>query len=269
MTALEKAGRFALDTETTSLDVMEAELVGMSFCWGDEPAVYVPIAHLDGPNCDGVLSALKRLLEDPDVQKIGQNIKYDYKVLKRHGVHLKGIAGDTMLADYLVAVDQRHGLDHLARRYLSHDMIPYSEVTKDTGGAFALVPVEKAARYAAEDAHVTWLVDQAIDPSCSQKLYDEVEVPLIPLLAEMELRGIGVDISGLESMSIELEARIESLQADIYAGWTGVSAHPTKQLAQILFEERGLTPIKKTKTGFSTDAKTLEALARGGDALVG
>ena len=266
--ALKQSGRFALDTETTSLDVMNAELVGLSFCWEDEPAVYVPISHSDGPNCDGALSAVKAVLEDPEVHKVGQNIKYDYKVLKRHGVHLKGIVGDTMIADYIAAVDQRHGLDHLARRYLSHDMIPYSEVTKETDGEFARVPVEQATRYAAEDAHVTWLLDQAIDPSCSQKLYDEVEVPLITLLAEMELRGIGVDVGGLEAMSIELGARIESLQADIYAEvGREFRLNSTKQLAQILFEERGLTPIKKTKTGFSTDAKTLEALARGGDAL--
>ena len=160
---------------------------------------------------------MKAVLEDPEVHKVGQNIKYDYKVLKRHGVHLKGIVGDMMIADYIAAVDQRHGLDHLARRYLSHDMIPYSEVTKETGGEFARVPVEQATLgYAAEDAHVTWLLDQAIDPSCSQSK-DEVEVPLITLLAGNGARGIGVDVGGLEAMSIELGALIESLQADIYA----------------------------------------------------
>jgi DNA polymerase-1 len=266
--ALAASECFAVDTETTSLDAMKASLVGLSFCWGDEPAVYVPIAHEPGPNCEGALQALKGVLEDPSIGKIGQNIKYDFKVLLRHGVRIRGIVGDTMLADYLVAVDQRHGLDHMARRYLGHEMIPYSEATKDTDGEFAAVPVQDATRYAAEDAHLTWLLHHEIDTASCDSLYREVELPLIPILAEMELRGIGLNVPALESMSLELGDRIGSLQTEIYeeAG-EEFKLNSTKQLATILFEKRGLKPIKKTKTGFSTNASTLEALANGGDGL--
>jgi DNA polymerase-1 len=260
----------AVDTETTSLDAGVAELVGISFCWSDEPAVYVPIAHTSGPNCEGALAALQPILEDSRVGKVGQNLKYDFKVLLRHGVHLRGIVGDTMLADYLTAVDQRHGLDHLARRYLAHDMIPYSEVTEATEGRFADVPVTDATKYAAEDAHITWLLHEAIDTSECRSLYHDVELPLIPILAKMELQGIGLDAASLSEISTDLGQRIEALKTQIYeeAG-EEFTLNSTKQLAHILFEKRGLKPIKKTKTGFSTNASVLEALERRGDALSG
>ncbi|MEC7945977.1 MAG: 5'-3' exonuclease H3TH domain-containing protein, partial [Myxococcota bacterium] len=163
VSALREAGRFAYDSETTSLDPQEAQMVGMSFCWGRDDAVYVPIAHENGDNCPGAMDALVPLLEDPSLGKVGQNLKYDLEVLRCLGHDLRGIAGDTMLADYLLEVDRKHGLDALALRYFDHRMISYKEATDGHDGRFASVPVEQAAVYAAEDAHVAWLLDEAMD----------------------------------------------------------------------------------------------------------
>ena len=259
---LRAAGRFAFDTETTSLDPMTAKLVGMSFCWDAEEAFYVPIAHTSGPNCPDALPTLLPLLEDPSLQKVGQNLKYDLKVLLCNGSDLRGIVGDTMLADYLRDVDQKHNLDNLALRHLGHTMIAYEDVSKAYGGNFAQVPVADATRYAAEDAHVAWLLDRKLVlDGALRPLYDDVELPLIAILAEMELAGIGVDVDALRQISKELGERIETMVADIYkeAG-EEFNINSTQQLAPILFEKRGHKPVKKTKTGYSTDSRTLSTL---------
>ena len=266
---LRKAGRFAFDTETTSLDAHDAELVGMSFCWANDQAVYVPIAHDPGPNCPGAVEALAPLLADPKLRKTGQNLKYDLAVLRSAGHDLAGIDGDTMLLDYLVDVDRKHGLDDLARRYLDHSNVSYAVLTKAVGGEFAKVPVDQATRYAAEDAHVVWLLEREMKPSeAVRKLYNEVEVPLVRVLEDMERHGIAVDAEALASLGTELGERIEVARAAIYAeAGKEFNVNSTQQLATILFEDRGLTPIKKTKTGFSTAAAVLEQLAAQGDAL--
>ncbi len=275
--SLRKAGRFAFDTETTSLDPLVAKLVGMSFSWGEGTSVYVPIAHVDGPNCPGATEALGPLLADPSIAKTGQNLKYDLQVLRSCGLDLQGIAGDTMLADYCIAADQRqHGLDALAERHLDHMMLSYKDTTEDVDGEFARVPVDKATAYAAEDAHVVLLLEKAMaeDLAEVQRVYEDIEVPLIPILADMELTGIQVDVSELERMSAELGGRIEELRTAITkeAG-TEFNMNSPKQLAQILFSTpedggRGLKPIKKTKSGPSTDAETLARLRDfQGDAL--
>lgn len=275
---LRQIGRFAFDTETTSLNPREARLVGMSFAWrdageGDEPrpvhAAYVPVAHVDGPNLPDALDTVRGLLEDPAVEKTGQNLKYDHAVLAGHGCELRGIAGDTMLADYLLHADQRHGLDELARRYVDHKMLAYDEVTADHDGRFDRVPVDQATAYAAEDAQVVLLIEDAMElPEEVARLYREVELPLIPVLSRMESLGIRVDVDALGALSTELETRIEAHVKAIHdeAG-KEFNVNSTKALQQILFEERGLTPVKKTKTGFSTSAAVLEQLAEGGDAL--
>jgi len=266
--ALRDAGRFSFDTETTSLNPLVADLVGMSFAWPGN-AVYVPIAHADGPNCAGAVEALAPLLADPSLKKTGQNLKYDLKVLRSNGLMLAGIDGDTMLADYVLAADQRqHGLDALADRYLGHAMLSYKETTAEYDGEFARVPVEKATVYAAEDADVVLTIEAAMadDLGVLDRVYRELELPLISVLADMELEGIGVDVPALQRMSVELGERIEVLRTAIYeeAG-KEFNINSPKQLAPILFGDladggRGLKPIKKTKTGPSTDAETLAQL---------
>ncbi|MEC9391120.1 MAG: DNA polymerase I [Myxococcota bacterium] len=271
---LSDAGRCSVDTETTGIDAMTADLVGLSFAWGEGTAVYVPLAHEAGGNCPNALEQLKPLLEDPDLKKTGQNLKYDLKVLRRAGVKLAGVDGDTMLADYVVAADQRkHNLDALADRYLGHAMLSYQETTEHVGGLFAKVPVEQATAYAAEDAHIVLLLERAMaEPLAAvERVYRELELPLITVLAEMEMEGIGVDVGSLNAMSVDLGRRIDLLRERVYkeAG-REFNINSPKQLAPILFEERGLTPIKKTKTGPSTDAETLAQLRDlQGDALCG
>ncbi len=277
--SLRAAGRFAYDCETTSLDTAKAELVGMSFCWSPEHAVYVPIAHR-GPegdedpnlNCPGALQALLPLLADPTLKKTGQNLKYDLSVLAARGHALAGIDGDTMLADYVLDVDHKHNLDDLARRHLGHTMLSFSEVAGPHGDRFERVPLDRATAYAAEDAHVAWLLDQllteqlkALGEEGPWKVYREIDLPLVPVLSSMERAGIAVDHQALTELGIELEGRIaelvERLHSEAGKAW---NVNSTQQLGQILFEERGHAPTKKTgkKTAFSTDSETLESLAR-------
>jgi len=265
---LRAAGRFAFDTETTSLDARGAELVGMSFCWDDKFAVYVPIGHIEGPNCPGAVAGLAPLLADPELKKVGQNLKYDLKVLRANGLDLQGIDGDTMLADYLLQVDRKHSLDELAARVLDHKMMSYKETTADVDGEFARVPVADAARYAAEDAHVVWLLEQLMPLDELESVYRDIELPLISVLAGMELEGIGIDVEALGLLSTELGERVDTLRAAAQeeAG-RPINLNSPKQLRVVLFEERGLKPIKRTKTGPSTDAASLQAFAAQGDAL--
>jgi DNA polymerase-1 len=267
--ALAAAPRFALDTETTSLDPLTAELVGLSFCCDDSVAWYVPVAHaslepqLDWESVRGVLA---EILSDPAIGKTGQNLKYDLKVLHRHGVTLEGIDGDTLIADYLLSPDRRsHKLDDLALVHLEHRMIAYSDVVaKDQ--TFADVPLDAAGDYAAEDAHVTWLLDQRLGPRIESEglgtLYRDVELPLIDVLARMEIAGIGVDCSYLERLADELADRIAAAERVCYelAG-TEFTIGSVKQLREVLFEQLGLPVIKKTKTGPSTDESVLTELA--------
>lgn len=269
---LRAAGRFAFDTETTSLDPLQAALVGMSFAWTEDFAVYVPLDHASGDNCPGALPALLPLLADPTLEKTGQNLKYDLSVLRSLGHELRGIAGDTMLADYLLDVDRKHNLDDLARRHLGHTMLSYKDVAGSVGGDFRRVDVAAATAYAAEDAHVAWLLDQKLgadlgDPaeSGSARVYRDLELPLISVLADMELAGIGVDVPALEALAVELGQRIDELVGHLHvAAGQEWNVNSTQQLAKILFEERGHRPVKKTakRTGYSTDSATLEQLAR-------
>ena len=259
---LRAAGRFAYDSETTSLNPRAAQIVGMSFCWHPDFAVYVPIAHVPGPNCPGALDALLPLLGDPSLKKTGQNLKYDHAVLRAAGHGLAGIDGDTMLADYLLDVDRKHNLDAMALAHLGHRMLTYADTTADTGGEFARVPVDRATAYAAEDAHAAFLLDARLALGPLAPVYRDIELPLIPVLADMEAAGIGVDAAALDALSVELGARVAAFEADI-AAEAGAALNPNspKQLAAILFEQRKLPVLKKTPTGPSTDASVLERLA--------
>ncbi len=281
--AIRRVGKVAFDLETTSLDPLQAQLVGLCLCWSDEDAVYVPVGHKD-PGAGGqlgvaeVMAIMGPLLADASVGKLGQNLKYDHAVLANRGYALEGIVSDTMLADYLLEPDRnRHGLDDLAMRYLGHDMIKFEELIKGvrqqdlfasadkTEPNFADVSVEKATEYGAEDAHVTWLLHQKLAPRLGEQglveVYRDIEVPLVPVLSRMESAGIGIQVDELKAYSEELATRIAEAQQLCHdlAGKTFTINSP-KQLRVILFEELGLTPIKKTKTGPSTDADTLERL---------
>ena len=269
--ACRAAGRFAFDLETTSLDPLAASLVGFALCWSADDAVYVPVGHLEGEQIavDRALAVLSPLLEDPSLGKTGQNLKYDLQVLQALGHRLEGIDGDTMLADYLLETGRAsRKLDDIAMRVLGHRMISYKEVTDGLGDGqgFSAVSIDDATAYAAEDAHVAWLLDrdfrERLEGDDLAELYTEIELPVIPVLADMELEGIGLDVEALGVMQAELEVSIAAVQAEIHelAGRSFNVSSP-KQLAVVLFDEQGFEPIKKTKTGRSTDAATLEVLA--------
>ena len=269
LAALAAAPRFALDTETTSLDAMQADLVGLSFCADDEVAWYVPVGHATGEPqlpMDTVRDALGPLLRDPAVGKLGQHLKYDFKVLARHGFELAGIDGDTLIADYLLSPDRRsHKLDDLALIHLGHRMIPYSEAVEGRA-SFAEVPLATARDYAAEDAHIAWLLDRklvsALETEGLDGLYRGLELPLITVLARMEINGIAVDREILAQLGEELEAGIAEAEARCYeAAGREFTIGSVKQLREILFDILGLPVLKKTKTGPSTDEQVLSELA--------
>ncbi len=267
--SLAAAGRFALDTETTSLDSMQADLVGLSFCCDDDVAWYVPVGHeTTDPQLDWdeVRQSVGPLIGDPSVGKTGQHLKYDFKILARHGVHLDGIDGDTLLADYLLSPDRRsHKLDDLALVHLSHRMIPYKDVAGDKA-TFAEVELDAARDYAAEDAQVTWLLDRKLTPLLEEAglstLYHELELPLIPVLARMEINGIGVDGGVLAALSTELSAGVADAENRCYeAAGEEFKIGSVKQLREILFEKLDLPVIKTTKTGPSTNEQVLLELS--------
>ncbi|MEE4273423.1 MAG: DNA polymerase I [Thermoanaerobaculales bacterium] len=267
--ALEAAPRFALDTETTSLDSMRAELVGLSFCADEEVAWYVPVAHaVLEPQLDWetVRTALLPVLTDPATGKTGQNLKYDLEILARHGVELAGIDGDTLLADYLLNPDRRsHKLDDLALVWLNHKMIPFSDVVAK-GDTFDRVPLDAARDYAAEDAHVTWLLDSKLHRKLEEEgldeLYRSLELPLMPVLARMEMNGIAVDSGLLGGLSDELADGIaEAEQRCFEFAGREFNIGSVKQLREVLFDELELPVIKKTKTGPSTNEAVLTELA--------
>jgi DNA polymerase-1 len=267
--SLAASRRFALDTETTSLDALQADLVGLSFCCDDEVAWYVPVGHTTGDeqlDWEVVRGVVGPLIEDPEIGKTGQHLKYDLKVLERHGVALAGIDGDTLLADYLLSPDRRsHKLDDLALIHLNHKMISFADAV---GGqaSFAEILTAPARDYAAEDAHITWLLDQKLTPLLVENnledLYRNLELPLIPVLTRMETNGIGVDRGVLEDLSAELASGVEEAAARCYeAAGEEFNIGSVKQLREILFEKLDLPVIKKTKTGPSTNEQVLTELA--------
>jgi len=268
---LKKAGKFAVDLETTSEQPVRAELVGISLCAQDGEACYVPVGHVKGkqlPKKD-VLAALGPILEDESIEKVGQNIKYDMIVLKKEGVEVRGIVCDTMLASYLLDPSRRgHSLDDLAQIFLEHRMIGIKELigTGKSQIVFSQVDIAEAAEYSCEDADVTWRVAAIMCPRIDQEglgdLFRSVELPLIPVLVDMELAGVRVDTAYLQELSEEFGKALEETETQIYkvAGET-FNINSPKQLAEILFERLGLKSVKKTKTGLSTSVEVLEQLA--------
>jgi DNA polymerase-1 len=276
---LEGASLFAFDTETTSLDYMTAELVGVSFAVAPHEAAYVPLAHRypgapDQLDRDWVLARLRPLLEDPARPKVGQNLKYDMSVLARHGVELAGIAFDTMLESYVLdATATRHDMDSLAEKYLGEKTIRFEDVAgkgaKQLG--FDEVPIEQAAEYAAEDADVTLRLHQALWPQVEQEprlaaLFRDLEMPLVPVLSRMERRGVRIDAAMLVQQSRELAARMHEVEQHAYrVAGSPFNLGSPKQIGEIFFERLGLPVVAKTPTGApSTAESVLQELAEQG-----
>ncbi|HRA81207.1 MAG TPA: DNA polymerase I [Thauera sp.] len=265
----------AFDTETTSLDPMAAQLVGMSFSVEPGEAAYLPLAH-SGTDVPGqlplaeVLARLKPWLESEAHAKLGQNLKYDAHVLANHGVALRGIAHDTLLQSYVLESDRPHDLDSLAKRHLGLTTLPYTEVcgkgAKQIG--FAEVAIDRATEYAAEDADVTLRLHQQLWPQLEAEarlaaLYRDIELPVLSVLQQMERTGVLIDPFLLSQHSEELGRRLHQLELEAHklAGQPFNLGSP-KQLGEILFGKLGLPPVKKTATGQpSTDEEVLEKLA--------
>jgi len=272
---LNKARQFAFDTETTSLDYMKARVVGVSFAIEVGEAAYVPFAH-DYPAAPDqlseqeVLGGLKPLLEDENKHKIGQNLKYDAHVLANHDIALKGIAQDTMLESYVLDSTRRHNMDDMALRLLGHTTIHFEDIAGKGAKqlTFNEIALEEAGPYAAEDADITLQIHQALaaalekEPSL-KSVYEDIELPLLPILLGIESNGVMVDVAMLEKQSTQLAARMKEIEQQVYeeAGETFNLASP-KQLGVILFEKLKIPAKKKTKTGqYSTAEDVLQELA--------
>ena len=271
---LRQAGGFAIDTETTNQDPMRAELVGISLAHRPHEAVYIPLRHTYlgvPPQLDAtvVLERLRPLLEDPAIPKYGQNIKYDYIVLQRQGITMRGLAFDTMVAGYLLNPSRRmNNLDALAGEYLHYTPMSYEEVAGKGARqvTFDQVDIARATAYSAEDADVAWLLTQVLQPRLAEyqleRLFHDVEMPLVEVLAALEMRGVMVDAAYLRQMSRSLQGQMEALLQDIYTlAGQEFNVNSPPQLQHILFDVFKLPTGKKTKTGYSTDVSVLESLA--------
>jgi len=273
---LNTADLIAVDTETTSLDYMKAELVGVSVAVTPGQAAYIPFAHdyMGAPqqlSRDFVLEQLKPLLENPQINKVGQNLKYDMSVLAQHGINLQGIAFDTMLESYVLdSVATRHDMDSLALKYLNETTISFADVA-GKGAAqitFNQVALEQAGPYAAEDADITLRLHQALWPQLVAEptlatVFSDIELPLVPVLSRIERTGALVDSTLLFQQSQELAERLAELETEAWdlAGQQFNLASP-KQLGEILFDKLGIPLLKKTEKGApSTKEEVLQELA--------
>ena len=269
LSRLEAAPLFAFDTETTSLNYMQAEIVGLSFAIEPGEAAYVPLAHLN-PGLEGqldrdqILDQMKPLLESDAVKKVGQHLKYDANVLANHGITFRGIAHDTMLQSYIIdAVGSRHDMGSLALKYLGQRVISFEKVAGKGAKqvSFDHVDIEQAAAYAAEDADVTLRLHEALMPKLEaeaslNEVYQRLELPLVPVLSKIERNGAYVSIDKLRAQSREIAIRLAELesQACELAGQPFNLASP-KQLGEILFEKLELPVIKKTPKGAPSTAE--------------
>ena len=273
---LHDAPLIAFDTETTSLDAMRADVVGISFSVQPGYACYIPLAH-DYPGAptqlprDKVLAALKPILEDPRRPKVGQHAKYDMNILSHYGIVVQGLAHDTMLESYVWnATATRHDMDSLAKKYLGYDTVKYEEVAGKGAKqiSFSQVDLDTACRYAAEDADVTLRLHHALWPQLEgepklRKVYEDIEIPLVPVLAGMEQHGVLIDVNELRKQSQHLGKRMHELQQEAWkSAGHEFNLDSPKQLQAILFDELGLPAKLKTPTGQpSTNEEALEAIA--------
>ncbi|KGA57909.1 DNA polymerase I [Proteus vulgaris] len=273
---LKKAPVFAFDTETDSLNNIDARLIGMSFAIEPGKAAYIPLRHeyLDAPDqlpVDDVLAVLKPILEDKNILKIGQNLKFDRGIMENEGVELKGIHFDTMLESYVLnSVSNRHDMDTLADKHLNHKTTTFEEIAGKGKGqlTFNQIEVEQATLYAAEDADITLLLHQALYPQIEaieplKHVYCDIEIPLVPVLSRMERKGVLIDAQVLATQSQEITQRLAEIEKETFAlAGQEFNLSSPKQLQEILFDKLQLPVIKKTPKGApSTNEEVLEELA--------
>jgi DNA polymerase I len=259
------------DTETTGIDALNAELVGLSFSWEKAKGFYIPFPE-NKDQAQGLIDKFKAFFENESIEKIGQNIKYDLKILANYGIQVKGKLFDTMIAHYLINPDMRHNMDVLSETYLKYSPKSIEDLIGKKGKnqkSMRDVAIEDIKEYAAEDADITLQLKEIFSPILdkaeTKKLFDEIELPLIPVLAAMESEGINLDVNFLKTMSLEMDIEIKALEQKIYetAGSTFNLASP-KQLGEILFDKLkiGGAKQKKTKTGqYATGEEVLSYLA--------
>lgn len=273
---LKKAPAFAFDTETDSLNNIDARLVGLSFTIEPGKAAYIPLRHeyLDAPDqlpINDVLAALKPILEDKNILKIGQNLKFDRGIMENEGIELNGIHFDTMLESYVLnSVSNRHDMDTLAEKHLNHKTTTFEEIAGKGKGqlTFNQIEVEQATLYAAEDADITLLLHQALYPQIEaiaplKHVYRDIEMPLVPVLSRMERKGVLIDAQVLAVQSQEITQRLAEIEKETFAlAGQEFNLSSPKQLQEILFDKLQLPVIKKTPKGApSTNEEVLEELA--------
>ncbi|HXG38836.1 MAG TPA: DNA polymerase I [Bacteroidota bacterium] len=286
---LSNAKEFVFDTETTSTNALQSQIIGLSFSLKPREAYYVPVdISSDSPQSTDlfgepssigpkqqyaglppslVFPALKPILENPKIKKIGQNIKYDMLAVWQHDIDVQGVEFDTMIASYILRADGQHNLDALAREYLNYSMVSYDDLTGEGKNRKDIrdVPLEALAEYSCEDADITFRLYEVLSEKLRQEkmmaLCQEVEFPLCSVLARMERAGVSIDVEYLADISKELERELDRLTREIYklAG-SEFNINSTQQLSEVLFTNLKLSPVRKTKTGFSTDVGVLETL---------
>jgi len=269
---LKKQKLFALDTETTSISAHRAELVGISFCWESHRAYYIAVKGPMGAKCLGlsmVRQKLVAILADEKIKKIYQNAKYDMIVLHNSDMPVKGLVFDTMIASYVLDAERSHSLDNMALDFLGYNSIPISDLIGKGKNqmSFEMVDTASACDYSCEDADITFQLHQylsselAKEPKLKQ-LFEEIEMPLVEVLAAIELNGVKVDVQVLKQMSIEISNQLEETTERIYdlAG-VAFNIDSPKQLSEVLFDRLGLKSLREGKTGHSTDAGVLDELA--------
>lgn len=264
----------SIDTETTSVNPNDADLLGISFSWQEKVGYYIPISYSESlyalalPKAQDIINTLKPILENPKILKVGQNIKYDWIVLQKYGVDLKAVSFDTMIASYLLnARVRRHNLDDMAEDYLGYKTITFDELVgtgRKKQNLFEIDP-DKVTEYAGEDADITLrlnnILQLKIDQEKLRNIYSELEHPLIEVLKDIEMAGVSIDVEYFAKLSKQFEKKLAELVKRIH-----IHAHKefniasTKELQIVLFEELNLPSEKKTQTGFSTDHSVLESL---------
>ena len=271
---LKNQNLFAFDTETTSLNIFEAELVGVSFCFDTKTSYYVPLLHEvmfeenKQVDIDEFISLVKKIFENENQKKTGHNLKYDIQIFKNYGVNVKGVSFDTMIAAYLLSPDDlSFSLSSTAKKYLGLDGIEYKDVIgkKDN---FSQVDIQCAANYSAEDSYFSWMLYLKLSKELEEKeltkVFYDIDLPLLDVLSKMELNGVCIDTESLKKSSIFLGEELKTLENEIYAlaGGSTFNINSPKQLSFILFEKLGISTkgIKKTTQGYSTDVTTLEKL---------
>ncbi len=263
---------FAFDIETTTLDIFAAELVGVSFCWADDSAYYVPLAHHEEADKQvsavDFLKAVGSVFADSKIKKCGQNLKFDITILERMGLRIEGVSFDSMIASYLLNPDKgAHNLTVLAADYLKRSTVEYTDLVEGKAD-FRAVPLAQATAYGCQDALYAWLLKGKLRPLLEAKeltqVFDEIEIPLVPVLSRMERRGIKLDVSLLSKMSEDFGSQLAGMEKNLFELAGGeFNLNSPKQLSEILFNKLGLPTkgVKKTKTGLSTDSSVLEKLS--------